>query len=322
MGYPYFWKHPPSHSWSPKKNHEKTTRTSRFQACDELGCEPGYRVEKTSSWSLPGIYSISCPPKKQGGKICFFLHLEFFRWNPWDLKPGQWPRWLIDFFWFHFFVRCKERDIQTSKNSKAFWGMGFLMSKSFILPIDSKKIRCEAAACFRVRYTCKPCQVPECQVCTKDKMICALEGKNIWKKGQTRVKNLGGQETLVDWSNGFRFVKSSVLQSKEGKRKANTLHLSVRHLNFFSTPFPVYTGISLVSHTFNERGPNRSIYVQHISAFQQTRGLSTICWKIFVFSFPILLELILVPLRPVGEECGKDGSAGGAVKVILGFVIS
>ena len=29
-----------------------------------------------------------------------------------------------------------------------------------------------------------------------------------------------------------------------------------------------------------------------------------------------------MPLRPVGEECGKDGSAGGAVKVILGFVIS
>eukprot|EP00434_Breviolum_minutum_P031254 symbB.v1.2.027636.t1/scaffold2848.1/size68951/1 len=56
------------------------------EACDELGCEPGYRVEKTSSWSLPGIYSIS--------------------------------------------------------------------------------------------YTCKPCQVPECQVCTKDKMICEECGKD------------------------------------------------------------------------------------------------------------------------------------------------
>lgn len=146
--------------------------------------------------------------------------------------------------------------------------------------------------------------------------------KKHMKKGQTRGKNLGGQEALVDWRNVFRFVKSSVLQSKEGKRTANTLHLSVRHLNFFSTFFRYIIGISLVSHTFNERGSNRSIYVQHISVFQQTRGLSTICWKIFVFSFPILLELILVPLRPVGEECGKDGSAGGAVKVILGFVIS
>ena len=115
-----------------------------------------------------------------------------------------------------------------------------------------------------------------------------------------------------------------MLQSKEGKRKANTLHLSLSPSDFFFSTFFRYirTGISLVSHTFNKGGPNRSMYVQYISAFQQTRGLSTICWKIFVFSFPILLELILVPQRPVGEECGKDGSAGGAVKVILGFVIS
>ena len=60
----------------------------------------------------------------------------------------------------------------------------------------------------------------------------------------------------------------------------------------------------------------------HISAFQQTRGVIHHLLEDFCFSFPILLELILAPQRPVGEECGKDGSPGGAVKVILGFVIS
>lgn len=113
--------------------------------------------------------------------------------------------------------------------------------------------------------------------------LCPGGKKHMKKKGQTRGKNLGGQEALVDWSNGYRFVKSSVLQSKEGKRKANTLHLSVRHLIFFSTFFRYMIGISLVSHTFNETSPNTSTYVQYISAFQQTRGLSTICWKICPF---------------------------------------
>ena len=48
-----------------------------------------------------------------------------------------------------------------------------------------------------MRYACKPCQVPECQVCTKDRMICALEGKGM-KKGKRVSKNLVGQEVLVD----------------------------------------------------------------------------------------------------------------------------
>lgn len=119
--------------------------------------------------------------------------------------------------------------------------------------------------------------------------------KKHMKKGQTRVKNLGGPEALVDWSSVFRFVKSSVLQSQEGKRKANTLHLSVRHLIFFSTFFRYIIGISLVSPHFQREGglTGQCMYMHIFQHFSKQGGYppfaarfvffrSQFCWSWFL----------------------------------------